>query len=121
MKVLLYACEQNFGGMHGIEDYCVSEYSDGTDLDKIYREDIIPMSFEVMDSYSFIMEDIYEEALEWADEGTDEYYDVVDELMHQNVSGFVRVITNDDGKSTTELDGELSDLGVECFMERYVR
>lgn len=119
MKVLLYACEQSYGGYHGIEDYCVMEFPDGTDLNKIYREYVVPMSFEVMDSYCSIMEDIYEEALCYTEEDSDEFGEIVDEIMHERVEGYVAPIKNDEGKTVKELDSELGDLGTELFRERY--
>ena len=49
MRVFIYACEQRYGGYHGIEDYCVEEFDNSWNLDDIYDEYVTEMSYQIME------------------------------------------------------------------------
>lgn len=71
---LIYACEQHYGGLHGMYTYDV-QYGISEKVAHEYGHD---MSIEVMESYSSIMDDIEADAEQAAmDEGI--AYDTVSE------------------------------------------
>ena len=99
----VYACEQHFQGYHGIETYDVFYDIDEEDANSNGHD----MSIEVMESYSAVMDDIEEDADQWAsDEGI--AYETIDdnereewmanaiaELEEENTSWYIRQLRND--------------------------
>ena len=106
-RYLIYACENTYQGLYGIEDYCIERFSDDFTEDKIYSEYVPGMSIDLMYSYnSIIPEDMSEEEL--------------DEFIQENISGYVRQISEDfDNIPTAQLDDILSGLGVKEFERIY--
>lgn len=110
MKIFIYACEQTYGGLHGIEDFCVEEFDNDDfkneeQLDKfLWDEYIAPMSWDVAERYDTI------EYPEDEDEEIDEY-EVVD--------GYWVYIKDDITLSVKELNKEACRLGAEWFRDKY--
>ena len=99
-RVFIYACEDSYGGLHGIEDMTVTEVSDLKVADAIGRD----MSLGVIESYG-IREEYGEEDVEYdSDEGTCwEVYKILD----------------DNANSVEELDVLCCQLGKEDFIDIY--
>ena len=99
-RVFIYACEDSYGGLHGIEDMTVTEVSNLKVADEIGRD----MSLGVIESYG-IREEYGEEDVEYdSDEGTCwEIYKIKEGICI----------------STSELDAECCNLGKEDFIEQY--
>ena len=74
MRVAIYACEQMYGGLHGMEDFLVVDVDSAEEADQIGEE----MSLDIMQSYSCIIDTLEEDAA---------YYG--DELMRQNTEWIV--------------------------------
>ena len=99
---LIHACEQNYGGMHGIEDWDIIE---GTRKE---AENIAEnMSIDVMYSYSFISDELAEEAKEYARadgvaelDWEDRVAEIEEELAHERAEW--QVIELRDDKSIDE-------------------
>lgn len=106
-RYLIYACENIYQGLYGIEDYCIERFSDDFTEDKIYSEYVPEMSIDLMYSYNNIIpEDMSEEEL--------------DEFIQENISGYVRQISEDfDEIPTAQLDDILFELGVKEFERIY--
>lgn len=106
-RYLIYACENFYQGLHGIEDYCIERFPDDFTEDKIYSEYVPEMSINLMYSYSGIIpEDIEEEEL--------------DEFIQENISGYVRQVSEDfDEIPTAQLDDILFKLGAKEFERIY--
>ena len=106
-RYLIYACENIYQGLYGIEDYCIERFSDDFTEDKIYSEYVPGMSIDLMYSYSNIIpEDMSEEEL--------------NEFIQENISGYVRQISEDfDNIPTAQLDNILCKLGVKEFERIY--
>ena len=68
-KYLVKVYENTYGGLHGTVDTFVNEYNNEQEV----INDAINASIELMDSYSFIIEDIEEQAKECST--TEEEYD----------------------------------------------
>ena len=110
----LYACEQNYGGWHGINDMRVDEFDDEVTEEDIYKDYIIEMSLELMQSYDIDF------GIEREDYDSDEEYDdALSEAMYENVDGYCKLIRDDVTLSTRELDEECCKLGEELFVEKY--
>lgn len=102
MKVFIYAYEQSYGGLHGINDMCVCDIDS---LDEI--NDIgLDMALGVIDSYSNIFESEYDDEEDY-DDPTDfccwEAYKIKDDI----------------NLSVDELDSICNELGDELFIEEY--
>ena len=99
-RVFIYACEDFYGGLHGIEDMTVTEVSDLKAADEIGRD----MSLGVIESYS-IREKYGEEDVEYdGDEGS---------------CWEIYKIREDISISTRDLDAECCRLGKEYFIKQY--
>lgn len=57
-KYLIYACESQYGGLHGMEDWTICECNSYEEACEIGHE----MSYEVITSYSSIIDGFEEEA-----------------------------------------------------------
>lgn len=94
----VYACEQHFQGYHGIEIYDVFYDINEEDANSNGHD----MSIEVMESYSAVMDDIEEDADQWASEEGIAYETISDnereewianaiaELEEENTSWYIR-------------------------------
>ena len=111
---LIYACEQRYGGLHGMYNYAVEYGITEQRADEIGHE----MSIGVMESYTCIMEDLQEEAEYHADRDTiddNEYEDLIcemiGELEEENTEwSLYRLrdnLTEEDKKQIKELDKKL--------------
>ena len=99
----VYACEQHFQGYHGIETYDVFYDIDEEDANSNGHD----MSIEVMESYSAVMDDIEEDADQWASEEGIAYETINDnereewmanaiaELEEENTSWYIRQLRDD--------------------------
>lgn len=84
---LIYACEQRYGGLHGIYDYRIEYGITEQKANEIGHE----ISINIMEAYTCIMEDLQEEARCSVERGTlndNEYevliYEVISELEEEN-------------------------------------
>lgn len=115
-RYFVYACEQTYGGLHGIDNYGVFDFDDSWTEDEIYKEYVCEMSFEIMNSYSNIIDSLVDRN-DYEDE--EEYYSAIEEAMWENVDGYVVKIRDDVMLSTKELDEECCRLGPELFKKEY--
>ena len=106
MRVFIYACENTYQGLHGIEDMRVVEVSSVEEANEYGME----MSRDVIETYDtlgdfeeFEDEEAYEEAFLEAREW---YVYLIDEEKAK-------------GKSTEELDEIASEWGSDWFIEEY--
>ena len=91
MKVFIYAYEQNYSGLHGINDMCVCDVDSLNEIDEIGS----CMAQEVADSYSYLFDD--DISLCW------ESYKIKDNVA----------------LSINELDKICNKLGYKLFIEEY--
>lgn len=115
-RYFIYACERMYGGLHGMEDYGVFDFDDSWTEDEIYKEYVCEMSFDVMNSYGAITEDLVDRD-DYDNE--DEYWEAYEEAMWENVDGYVVRIRDDVALSTGELNKIACNLGPEMFKEEY--
>ena len=85
---LIYACEQSYGGLHGMYDWDIRECNSKQKAEELGEY----MSHEVMETYSCIMDSLYEQANEYIEHDTideNEYQDLfdsyLDDLIEENV------------------------------------
>lgn len=115
MRVFIYACESTYGGYHGIEDFTVEEFEDDEyeDLDEIYREWVVEMSYDLMERYSTI--ELNPENYESED---DFWYDYEEEKA-MSVDGYVIKIKDDIDLTVSELNRKAVQMGPRYFREHY--
>lgn len=114
MRVFIYACEQRYGGYHGIEDYCVEEFDDSWTLEDIYAEYVTEMSYQIMESYDTL------DDLDPADyDSEEEYWEAYADAKDENVDGYVIPIRDDVTMSVKELNAKACHLGPRSFREEY--
>lgn len=94
MKYVIHAYEQMYSGLHGIEDYTFEE----GDL-KFIEETARELSFELMESYEFIVNDLHERAEFYSgtddDEEAEEFQESLDAAYEENV-GYTIYLLEDD-------------------------
>lgn len=115
-RYFVYACEQMYGGLHGMNNFGVVEVEDSATEDDVYQDYVVEMSFEVMNSYEEITDSLVDRD-DFDDE--DEYYEAYEEAMWENVDGYVAKIRDDVMLSTRELDKRACELGEEEFRTQY--
>lgn len=125
MLYAVIACEQMYNGMHGMVSYFVVE---GTEKDA--EEAAIEASYEIMEEYSCIMNDLQamaEEAVDFEgeeeyEEGTAEWDEAVSfalgETMRENLQYEIYPIVKETNLSLEQLDNLFSD-DPEDFIREY--
>lgn len=103
MLYAIYAYEQIYDGLHGMNTTMIVDCDSESEAEEI----AIEASYEVMNSYSSITEAFYEEASEKYEKNTSDWYYYVDELMKQNIAYEIYPITDAQGESIWELENEL--------------
>ncbi len=128
MLYAVIACEQMYDGMHGMVSYFVVE---GTEKDA--EKAAIEASYEIMQDYSSIMEDLEDAAREeigfdedqyedYEEEGSatwdDEYSRALDKQMQENLQYEIYPIVKETNLSLEQLDG-LFNNSPEEFIREY--
>lgn len=118
MRVFIYACEDMYHGLHGIEDMGVIEVASVEEADEYGRE----MSEGVINSYSSTLEGIEEIADEVSeDRDSEEWQEAYDEEFSQHLEWYVYPIDEEKAKglSTEELGKIASEWGSDYFIKEY--
>lgn len=128
MLYAVIACEQMYGGLHGMVSYFVTE---GTE--KEAEEMAIEESYAIMEEFSSIMDDLQEAAREylgWTEEEFDEYIEdwnsaenaeyaeVLNEIMQDNLEYEIYPIVKETNFSIEHLD-DLFNENPEGFIREY--
>ncbi len=128
MLYAVIACEQMYDGMHGMVSYFVAE---GTEEE--VEEMAIDESYAIMEEYSSIMDDLEaaaaneigwdeDELDEYMEDSTsgadDEYTDILNELMGENLQYEIYPIVKETNLSLEQLDG-LFNNSPEEFIREY--
>lgn len=128
MLYAVIACEQMYGGLHGMVSYFVAE---GTE--KEVEEMAIEESYAIMEEFSSIMDDLQEAAREylgWTEEEFDEYMEdwnsaenaeyaeILNEIMQDNLEYEIYPIVKETNFSIEHLD-ELFNENPEGFIREY--
>ena len=128
MLYAVIACEQMYGGMHGMVSYFVAE---GTEEE--VEEMAIDESYSIMEEFSDIMEDLeaaatneigwdedeLDEYMEDSTSGADEEYtNVLNELMRENLQYEIYPIVKETNLSLEQLDNLFGD-DPEEFIREY--
>ena len=118
MLYAVIACEQMYGGMHGMVSYFVTE---GTEEE--VEEMAIDESYAIMEEYSSIMEDLEQaarEEVEWTEEefedyindstaeADEEYTRALNEQMQENLQYEIYPIVKETNLSIEQLDNLFS-------------
>lgn len=100
MLYAIYACENIYGGLHGMDAHDVVDCADEEEAESIGLE----MSIDVMDSYECISDDLEEAASEEYEPGSEEWEDYLYQLKQENSSYVIYPIVDTKGKSEKELE-----------------
>ena len=119
MKYVIHACEQSYGGLHGIETRLVVEADDYSDVVDAACE----ASRELMGSYSFIEEALREQACFYC--GVDEYDEEDEDLerayedaVEENIEYSIWRVNEDCPYSRDEIDQMIAN-DLEGFVEEF--
>lgn len=82
MKVCIKAMDQLYGGLHGMFDAAVMEVADMEEAEEIGNE----MSRDVIDSYSYIIDQLEQEAQENEPSTDEEFNDILEDLIREDIS-----------------------------------
>ena len=111
-RYLVHAYEGWYGGMHGIEEWFISE---GTRQEAF--QDGCDASYDLMENHE-VISSFYDEARSETDD-KDDIEDYVAEMVDENVAVDLYLIREDTGHTTRELEFLLDDLGGEDFIQKY--
>lgn len=116
MKYFIYAAENMYQGLHGMEDY---RLIDTDDYDTVVAE-AIDMSISVMESYSSIMEDLEETAEKVYERDSEEYEDYLDGLMQENTYYVIYALQDEyEDMDDENVYDKVQHLGIDEFIETY--
>lgn len=102
-RFAVYAAEQKYGGLHGMCSYEVIEAKDRNEAEEYACE----LSYEIMNSYSEIMEEIEEQAryytsMEDIEEDSanweDTFWSYISEIRDENTEYYVKEINEEKAK-----------------------
>ena len=83
MRIFIYACESCYGGLHGIEDFCIDEFE--TYNESLIRDIGMELSQNVIENYINVDEDYLDcngpEDFDSEDDYYEAYSDAVNEYM----------------------------------------
>lgn len=123
-KVFIYACENTYGGLHGMYEIAVEEIDSIKEACMTAEE----MSLNVMHSYSAIYEQYRDQAREMAEvddyfyeeDAEDVYYSCLDEIIEENIYYSIYPIKDEyQNLSTKELYKYCLQEGYESFINKY--
>lgn len=114
MLYAIYAYEGMYGGLHGMDNHAIVDCRDEGEAEDIGVE----MSYDVMGSYECISSSFQEEASEEFEEGSDEWYQFIEDAKAENVAYVIYEIVDTKGKSVRELEEEFYN-DREGFIEEY--
>ncbi|AXF52284.1 MAG: hypothetical protein [Caudoviricetes sp.] len=119
----IHAFENVYGGLHGMESYAVVECKDEFEVSKIAEE----MSFSIINSYDFLMQEIEREALEsYESQGysienspyEDDIFVVLLEMAIKNRIEYEIYLVKETDKSLNKLN-HIIKLRPKYFIEKY--
>ena len=100
MRVAIHAYDQTYGGLHGIEDYGVITVDSIEDAEEYGLE----MSYDVINSYSFIYEEFADSAeSDGIERDSEEWDEYIDECIQKDIAYNIYLITKETNKSNEEL------------------
>lgn len=102
MLYAIYACENVYGGLHGMDNHAIVNCTNEGEANDIGLE----MSFDVMESYECITNVLEEEASEEYERDTHEWCDYLEQLKGENSYYIIYPIVDTKGKSTRKLEKE---------------
>ena len=124
-RYLIYSAEQIFGGLHGMCIYEVIECKN----EKAALDYALEGSYDVMDTYYDIMENLEEQARDSIDEELDEnsleyeqlYFSYLDQLRDENTEYMAWKIDEEKAKdySLKELNDILFNEGASYFLDKF--
>ena len=117
MRVFIYACDNIYGGLHGMEDFRVYEVSSVEEANDIGRE----MSYGVINSYSEIGDSLEENAAEVAELYDSDFEEAYEDEMAADLDWSCRKIDEEKarGLSTEELNNIAVNEGADYFCDNY--
>lgn len=102
MLYAIHAYESSFGGLYGMDAHIIEECDSMEEAEEIALE----ASLNVMESYSCIIDDIYEAASEEYEQETDEWYKVVEDMKQEATAWEIYPVVDIKDKSIRELEEE---------------
>lgn len=114
MLYAIYAYEGSFGGLHGMNSHVIVECNSMAEAEEVALEE----SMDMMESYSCIMDDIYEAASEDYEEGTDEWYQAVEDMKRSDAKWEIYYVIDTKGKSANRLEVEF-EIDKDKFIKTY--
>lgn len=115
MKYFIYAAEDMYQGLHGMEDYLLID----SDYDTAVAE-AENLSMSVMESYPSIMEDIEDTAKEVYEKDSEEYDDYLNELIRENIYYIIYALQDEyEDMDEDEVYHKVQQLGIDEFIETY--
>lgn len=116
MLYAIYAYEEIYSGLHGINYSTIEECNSLEEAKEATRE----YSLDVMETYHCIMNELYGMISEECEEETEEWYEALEELMEENVDYEIYLIRNTKSKSFKELLAEFIN-NKEEFVKTYCK
>lgn len=102
MLYAIYAYEETYAGLHGMNTTAICECDSLREAEEIGLQ----LGIEVQEDYDDIMQSIYDDAECEYPEGSEEYFDCIEELKAERALMDIYLITDTHGKTEKELEEE---------------
>ena len=114
MKYFIYAAENMYQGLYGMEDYCFID-TDDYDIAVCEAEGL---SMSVIENY--FMEELEDTAAEMYERDSKEYNEYLDELIRENIYFIIYVLQDEyEDMTEKEVHDKVNQLGIAEFIETY--
>lgn len=118
MKIFIYACENFYGGLHGIEDYCIDEFEtyNGRIISNIGTE----LSQDVIENYINVDEDYLDCNGAEDFDSEDDYWEACSEAINEHIEWYAYKIKDEfDNMTIKELEEIAAGTEPQSFIKEY--
>jgi hypothetical protein len=115
MIYAIWAYENQYGGLHGIEDYAIIEADQDIDIADL-EADAAQMSREVIEDYT--ISEFYGSLEEDEDLDEEDIEDLAEDFINENIAYNIYKVIKDEGKTVDELENMFINYR-EDFIENY--
>ena len=119
MRIFIYACESFYGGLHGIEDFCIEEFE--TYNESLIRDIGMELSQNVIENYINIDRDYLDCDGPEDFDSEEEYWEVYTDMVNEHSEWYAYKIKDEFNNMTIKELEEIAATvtGPQSFIKKY--
>ena len=121
MRIFIYACESFYGGLHGIEDFCIEEFEayNKNPIDNIANIGIA-LSQNIIENYINVDEDYLDCNGPEDFDSEENYWEAYNSAVSEHSEWYAYIIKDEFNNMTIEeLEGIAASTGPQSFIKEY--